>query len=165
MNGKRLLLHYIVITALALTYTAVLAQTGSTARLYCHAVGSSQSEPLGDREGHSINDGQVTCRIEGGPADGSILTGINIIEWDKGNGVLLSGAGVTRKPGATTAYQHSEGKITLTMTDGKVTGSTASGRGRFTMATGSASALNGKTYSFTAKTVGPGQTVVDVKYD
>ena len=165
MNGKRLVLHCIGMIGFALTCTAALAQTGSTARLYCHTVGYTPPEPLGDREGHSISVTQGTCRVEGGPTDGSILTGTNIIEWDKGNGVILTGAGVTRKPGATTAYQHSEGKVTLTMTDGKVTGSTASGRGRVTMATGGAAALNGKTYSYTSKTVEPGQYVVDVKYD
>ncbi len=93
------------------------------------------------------------------------MTLTNIIEWDKGNGVLLTGAGVIRKPGATLAHQHSEGKVTLTMTDGKVTGFTTSGRGRQTMATGSAAELNGKTYTYTGKSVGPGQSVIDVKYD
>ncbi len=134
-------------------------------RLYCHAVGYTPPEPLGDREGHSISVTHNSCRAEGGLIDGGIYTGINIIEWDKGNGVFLIGAGVIRKPGATSAYQHSEGKVTLTMTDGKVTGSTLSGGGRVIMATGSASELNGKTYTFTGKTVGPGQTVFDVKYD
>jgi hypothetical protein len=94
-----------------------------------------------------------------------VLTGTTITEWDKTNGTVLSGVGVTRKPGATTAYQHTEGKTSLTLVDGKVTGSTGSGRGRMTMATGNASSLNGKTYSFTYKTTGPGQFTVDVKYD
>ena len=165
MNRRRLLLCCVGVAALALTSTVALAQSGQTARLYCHAVGSSQPEPLGDREGHAISIGEIACRVEGGLADGGLLTGTIIYEWDKANGVLLSGIGVTRKPGATTSYQHTEGKITLIMSDGKVTGYTGSGRGRHTMATGAAASLNGKTYSFTFKTVGPGQYVVDVTND
>ena len=101
----------------------------------------------------------------GGPSDGGVLTGKTIYEWDKTNGVLLSGSGVTRKPGATTAYQHSEGKISLIIADGKIAGSTFSGRGRITMASGAASSLQGKTYSYAGKTIGPGQFTIDVKYD
>jgi hypothetical protein len=63
----------------------------------------------------------------------------------------LSGLGVTRKPGATTAHQHTEGKQSLVMTDGKVTGAAA--------------ANNGKTYSTTLRTTAPGQFIVDVKND
>jgi hypothetical protein len=103
--------------------------------------------------------------VEGGLTDGGILTGTGITEWDKTNGVLLSGSGVTRKPGATTAYRTTEAKIALTLSDGKVVGSSGSGRGLFTMATGTAAALSGKTYTYTFKSVGPGQTVVDVKID
>jgi len=77
----------------------------------------------------------------------------------------LSGLGVTRKPGATTAYQHTEGKQSLVMTDGKVTGATGSGRGRYTLATGAAAANNGKTYSYTFRSTAPGQFIVDVKND
>jgi hypothetical protein len=94
-----------------------------------------------------------------------VLTGTTIYEWDRTNGVLLSGLGVTRKPGATTAYEHSGGKISLIIADGKVAGSTFSGRGRITMATGAAASLQGKTYSYSGKTTGPGQFNVDVKYD
>ena len=147
------------------TSTMAAAQTSSNARLFCHAVGYNPPEALGDREGHSISVGEITCRVEGGPGDGGVLTGTTIYEWDKANGVLLSGIGVTRKPGATTAYQHTEGKISLVVSNGKVVGSTGSGRGRYTMATGTAASMAGKTYSYTFKTTGPGQFVVDVVND
>lgn len=153
------------LAGLALTGSAAWAQAGVSGRLFCHAVGGGAPEPLGDREGHAISAGQLTCRVEGGPQDGGVLTGTTIYEWDKGSGVLLSGSGITRKPGAMTAYQHSDGKISLTITDGKVTGSTFTGRGRITMATGAASSLQGKTYSYAGQTTGPGQLTVDVKYD
>jgi hypothetical protein len=97
--------------------------------------------------------------------DDGILTGTGITEWDKTNGVLLSGSGVARKPGATTAYRNTEAKVALTLSDGKVVGSSGSGRGVFTMATGTAAALGAKTYTYTFKSVGPGQTVIDVKID
>jgi hypothetical protein len=155
----------IAVAALALGSAGAFAQSGSTARLYCHAVGASPPEALGDREGHAFSVGQITCRVEGGATDGGVLTGITIYEWDKGSATLLSGSGVTRKPGATTAYQHTEGKQALVMTDGKVTGAEGSGRGRYTMATGAAAVNNGKTYSFTFKTTAPGQLIVDVKND
>jgi hypothetical protein len=119
---------------------------------------------LGDRDGHNISVSNVVCRVEGGPQDGGVLTGLTIYEWDKTNAVALSGAGVTRKPGGTSAYQNTETKLALTLADGKVSGFTGTGRGRYTMATGTAAALNGKTYTFTFKSA-PGQTIVDVKID
>ena len=148
-----------------LTTSGAFSQSGQTARLFCQTVGGGAPETLGDREGHSVSVGEVACRVEGGPQDGGVMTGTTIYEWDKTNGVLLSGVGVTRKPGALVTHQHSEGKISLIIADGKVAGSTFSGRGRITMATGAASLLQGKTYSYAGKTTGPGQLTVDVKYD
>lgn len=63
------------------------------------------------------------------------------------------------------SYQTSEAKLALTMADGKPTGFTGTGRGIYKMATGTAAALTGKTYSYTFSTTGPGQFVVDVKID
>lgn len=165
MNNKKLLLHSIAVAASALICTSVAGQTGDSSRLFCTVVGSNAPEPLGDREGHSIAVGQLTCRVEGGPLDGGVLTGTSINEWDKTSAVLLSGSGVTRKPGATSAYQNTEGKGALTLTDGKVSGFTGSGKGRWTMATGTAAALKGKTYSYTFKSTSPGQLMFDVKND
>lgn len=165
MNNMKLILQSIAVAASALICTSVAAQSGETTKLFCHAVGSGAAEPLGDREGHSITVQQNTCRVEGGLSNGAILTGTTIYEWDKTNGVLLSGFGVTRKPGATSAYQNTEGRIALTMTEGKVTGTTGSGKGRWTMATGAAATMKGKTYSYTFKSTGPGQAVIEVKND
>jgi len=110
------------------------------------------------------DDGLVARPLTYQP-DGGVLTGTTIYEWDKGVATQLSGIGVTRKPGATTTYQHTEGKRSLVMTDGKVTGATGSGRGRYTLATGATVANNGKTYSYTFRTTAPGQFIVDVKND
>ena len=46
---------------------------------------------------------------------------------------MLLESGVFRKPGAIMTDELTEGKLALTMTDGKVTGFTASGKGRFPM--------------------------------
>jgi hypothetical protein len=165
MNCKPRLSMVIVVAAISLGSAGALAQAGATAKLYCHAVGASPPEALGDREGHAIAVGQITCRVEGGVTDGGVLTGMTIYEWDKGSATMLSGSGVTRKPGATTAYQHTEGKQSLILTDGKVTGAAGSGRGRYTMATGAAAVNDGKTYSYTFRTNGPGQFIVEVKND
>ena len=94
---------------------------------------------------------------------GAVLTGTNIWEWNGPNAVLLSGNGVIRKPGGTVAYQNTGGSLALTMTDGKVTGFTASGKGDEKLATGSLAALAGKPYTWTVKPAGPGQYTVEVK--
>jgi len=165
MNGNRLLVSCIGIAGCWVMCASAFAQSGQSFRLLCQSVGSSTPEPLGDRDGHSISVAEVSCRVEGGLMDGGILTGTGITEWDKTNGVLLAGSGVTRKPGATTAYRNTEARVALTLSDGKVVGSSGSGRGLFTLATGAAAALGAKTYSYTFKSVGPGQAVFDVKID
>jgi hypothetical protein len=96
---------------------------------------------------------------------GGVWTGSIIWEWDKTNAVMVSGNGVIRKRGATAVYQEKEGKIALTMSDGKVTGFAASGAGSWVMGTGSAASLAGKTYTLAAKPIGPEQFTVEIKGD
>ena len=59
------------------------------------------------------------------------MTGAATWEWDGPNAVLLSGGDVARKPGATAVSVLTEGKLALTMTDGKVTGWIATGKGHW----------------------------------
>ena len=96
----------------------------------CQNVGAFASEPLGDREGHSISVGQFSCRVDAGPMSGGVMSGTAIWEWDKTNAVLVVGQRRRlHKPGATVVYQDMDGgKLALTLADGKVTGYTASGR-------------------------------------
>jgi hypothetical protein len=54
-------------------------------------------------------------------------------------------------------HQGTEGKVALTITDGKVTGFTGSGKVHWVVATGSAAPLAGKTFSYTVKSTGAGQ--------
>ncbi len=123
----------------------------------CQGIGASAPEPLGDREGHSISVEQFSCRVESGPMSGGVLSGALIWEWDKANAVLISGSGVIRKPDATVVYKDSDGKLALTMADGKVTGFTASGGVSFPIATGSGASLAGKSAAWTATPIGPDQ--------
>jgi hypothetical protein len=141
------------------------AQSEHVSKLLCYAVGNSQPEPIGDREGHAVAADQYTCRVEGGLLDGGVVTGGTIWEYDKINATLLSGSGVIRKPGAVAAFQNTESKLTMTLSEGKVTGFTGTGRGHWTMATGTAAALKGKTYSYTFTATGPFEFVGNVKYE
>lgn len=141
------------------------AQAPLTYKCLCQTIGTSPQEPLGDREGHAVSVSSYTCRIEGGPLDGGVMTGNTIYEWDKTNAAGLSGNGVARKAGAMFVYQLGEFKTALTMADGKVTGFLGTGQGTYKLATGAAATLAGKTYSYTARPNGSGQFVVDIKVD
>ena len=121
----------------------------------CQGVGMDTPEPLGDREGHSIEVGQYSCRAELGPWAGSVGTGTGMWEWDGPKATLLSNSGFARKPGATLAWMFTDGQQTLTMADGKVTGCTGSGRGKNVLATGGWASWAGTSYTCTWKCVGP----------
>jgi hypothetical protein len=151
--------------ALSATAPSAVAQE-NTDTLTCQAIGwgNGPSEPLGDREGHGISVGEYSCRVDSGPMSGGVSTGTSIWEWDGTNAVLLSDSGVIRKPGSTLVYRSTEGKLALTMADGKVTGFTASLKGQQQLATGSAASLAGKPFTLTSKSTGPSQWTVEVKW-
>ena len=150
------------ITLLAIS-PAALAQE-STFTSTCQEIGSGAPAPRGDREGDLISVEQDRCHVDSGPLIGSVLVEAIIWEWNKTktNAVLLSGSGVIRKPGSTVAFQITEGKLAVTITDGKVTGATSSGRGNDGVATGGAASLAGKSYTWSAKSTGRLQFVLDV---
>jgi len=131
------------------------------ARFVCQNVGSFAPEPLGDREGHSISIAQFSCRVVAGPMSGGVMSGMILWEWDKGSAVLVSGDGVVRKPGSTVVYQDVDGKLALTMTEGKVTGFTASGHVKFPIATGDGASLAGKSWAWTTTSTGPDQFEIE----
>lgn len=151
--------------ALATAAFSAMAQTPLMQKAYCVYVGANPMEPVGDRPGHALQVLNYSCRTEGGPMDGGVMTGTNITEWDAGKAVILSGSGVGRKPGAMASFQVIEGSTTLTMADGKVTGMTSTGRGVMKHASGTASVLNGKTYSHVVRLLGPSQFVIETTYD
>ncbi len=162
MQAAFSILRTTAVVALAVVALGAKAQ-GLSYSLQCQSIGASPPEPLGDSEGHAISSGDVSCRVEDGPLAGGVMTGTHMYEWNKGTGVTLAGSGIVRKPGATTTYRIDEGRVTLTMVDGKVRGSTGSGKGVYTMAIGTAAALNGKAFTYTTRTTAPGQFLLSVQ--
>jgi len=150
---------------LAASAPSAIAQEKITNKFLCQNVGAFALEPLGDREGHSISIGQMSCRVVAGPMSGGILTGSSTWEWDKNNATLISGGGVARKPGATMVYKDMDGTLALTITEGKVTGFTASGHVSFPVATGGGAALAGKSATWTTTPTGPFEFVIEDKID
>jgi hypothetical protein len=88
-------------------------------------IGVRTTEPLGDREGHMISTGGYSCHVNSGPTSGSAMTGSDTWEFDWPNAVMLSDSAVVLKQGAIVVYRGTEGKLALTMADGKVIGWTA----------------------------------------
>ena len=78
-------LHLSGVAAAAIAFAAfapsALAEE-ATAVWTCQAVGASQPEPLGDREGHSLDVGTYSCRVDGGLLSGGVATGSDMWEWD-----------------------------------------------------------------------------------
>jgi hypothetical protein len=130
-------------------------------KMSCQDVGAFSPEPVGDHEGHMMSVDHYSCRMEGGPMDGALVTGGDVTDWDKATGVIALGDAVVRKPGAFAVYQDTEGTFVLTIADGKVTGATGRGKVHWVIATGAAAPLAGKTFSYTAKGTGPGQWEAD----
>jgi hypothetical protein len=94
--------------------------------------------------------------------DGAVYTGSSVWEWDKTTAELRAGSGIYRKPGALLAYGRDEGKLALTLADGKVTGWTVTRRGAYNVATGGAAALAGKKWTAVAHSTGANQFTADV---
>lgn len=143
---------------------AVAQEAAST--WICQDVGpSGQTEKLGDREGHSLSVVQYSCRIDGGPLSGGIATGTDIWENDRTKSVRISVSGGVRKPGSRAVYTNGTGNLSLIVTDGKVTGMTASGHGKYVLATGDWARLAGTSDTWTAKpAAAPGQFLVEQKW-
>ena len=147
----------------------LLASSGvamaQSSKYTCMNVGPNLPEPLGDREGHVVSVADGGCTVEGGLLDGTVQTQHTIWEFDKGAGNILSGDGVSRKPGAAVAYRITAGSLSLLMKDGKPAGWNASGKGVYTLATGAAAALAGKTFTWTAYATSHRTYVMESKVD
>ncbi|CAN7399180.1 MULTISPECIES: hypothetical protein [unclassified Variovorax] len=139
--------------------------TKITQKSTCMSIGVAPPEPVGDREGHTYSVIQYICQNQGGPFDGSVSTGTNIWEADKGSSVMLTGGGVIRKPGMSAVYVLTEAKSSLTMADGKVTGFSGTAKGVYKVAAGTASSLAGKSFTSTYRSIGAGQFVIEMTVD
>lgn len=157
--------HAAVAVLLASALADPAGAQGITARVLCTNHGPNLIEPLVGREGQSLLAAEATCAVQGGPMDASVETQHILWHYDKASGQLLSGHAVARKPGALGASTITQGALSFQMADGKVTGWTASGKGRQTLAAGAASALAGKSFAWTASPTGPRSYVILVAYE
>jgi hypothetical protein len=162
-------MHFTTST-IAIAFTFLVAAPEAVAQEYdsistCQSFGSGPSESIGDRDGHSLSFGEVSCHVDTGPLAGGIITSYDVWEWDGQNAKQLSNTTITRKPGAFAVAHESDVKFSLTMADGKITGWTSSGHMTYIWATGTASALVGKSFTITAKPISSGQFTLEAKAD
>ncbi len=150
--------------AVAIIAPAAFGQA-DTFTFTCQEMGNGAPTPPADRLGDLISVEQDRCTVDSGPLIGGVLIEVIIWEWDetKTNAILLSGSGVIRKPGSTLEFQITEGKMASMITDGKVTGATSSGRGNDGVATGGAASLTGKSYTWSTKSTGKLQFMLNVE--
>ena len=83
-------------------------------------------------------------------------------EVDGAKWTLLVSASVTRRPDGRLLGLNTVGTLDLQMQDGRPVGWTASGQGKVALASGKAAALEGKAFTWTGRTNGPGVYTVDV---
>jgi hypothetical protein len=48
--------------------------------IVCRNVGAFTPEQLGDREGHALSIGEVSCQVTGGPLAGAVVTETGMLE-------------------------------------------------------------------------------------
>jgi hypothetical protein len=144
---------------------AAFAQSGTSFKSTCTSVGNSPPEQLAGREGQSISIGTYVCTAEGGPMQGATMTGTSVWHFSSGAAKGVSGTGVARAPGGLAVYEHTGATMKFLMNGNQVVGFEGDGKGTWRVASGSASALEGKTYTFTFKSTAPGRFDVDTKID
>jgi len=149
------------VAILAMASAAAWSQPTSY-RLLCTNHGANWNEPIGDREGHTLQVGDATCSVQGGSMDGAVVTQQVLWEYDKGVGTLVSSHSIYRKPGAVLVVVGRRGTLNLQMTEGRVSGWTASGAGVFGMAAGGAASLEKKNANWTARPTGNRTYVIEV---
>jgi hypothetical protein len=155
-------------TLLALALMSPTTQSSAQTvaiRTLCTSHGPNVNEAMPDREGQTVLVADATCIIQGGPMDGAIETQQNVWHFDKAAGTLVSSHGVSRKPGSMAVYLNRTGTLTFQMTEGKVTGWTSSGTGRYPLGAGAATSLAGKSYTWTASPTGPRSYAVSLVID
>jgi hypothetical protein len=134
--------------------TAGLAQAEIIGRYQCNIVGTAVQEPLGDRNGHNmVNYGYSCVGVEGLLKD-AVVTAFSAAEWDGPKIITVTAMGVHRAPGGIAVGQVLEGIGSAIMKDGKPVGTEASGKTVFKFASGTLTALSGKTVNFVNKSTG-----------
>ena len=153
-------LRFSSLAAAALAFSALGPRAGAQELRnhdLCRQTSTDSLEQLGDREDHRLNSGMDSCETVEGVTKGAIWTSYIMWEWDGPKAKELAGWAVGRKAGATQTCQDipEKGTNELIMTDGKVTGWTASGQCVVTMGTGDFASMAGKTWYWNARPTGP----------
>src|SRR5688572_8823729 len=126
--------------SLVLTVSMAAYQAGafaqSKATLVCNNIGSNAPEVLDLKQGHSLSNSNFACRVDGGPLDKGSATGHQVYEFIGPKGVGKAGFGIVRHPGGAAVWVNDTMQNDLKMQDGKVVGFHATGKGKYSMATG-----------------------------
>lgn len=170
MPGPKFLLTRAFLCAVLCAGFALTASAAGEAtaigKFICMGTGANDPEPIAGQEERALQVWAATCRAEGGPTDGGVLTEHSIWDMSKGGAAtMVSGDGVLRKRGGMAVYRLTAGTRTINMTDGKVSGWTVSGKGVWSMATGAAAPLANKSFSLTARPTGHRQYVIESVLD
>ena len=107
----------------------------------------------------------VTCKVVEGQPVGGVSTGKVIVELDNTHSTLIAGGGNLRSPGSVVVFENVKESGDAIVADGKVTGFASSGQGKIVWASGDAASAVGKSYSYTTRLTGPGQSVVETLGD
>lgn len=147
----------------ALALAGVLAALGMSPvaadeikyRSDCQVIDTTRLEKFG-HDGQAAQLSHFTCRITGGPLDGSVVTGTNIWDMgDEGGGALLGSIAVAQKAGSSVMYEVHDVTRSLKFSNGRVVGWEATSWGLYKAASGSAAPLVGKTFSSVARFTSP----------
>ncbi len=141
--------------ALGLIGIAGAAHAGVVGRYECNIVGTASQDPVGDREGHQLSSFQFSCLGVDGLLKGAVYTATGISEWDGPRGTQLLTGGVHRTSGGLAVTVMLEGAGSIILKDGKPAGWETHGKSLFKFASGTVSALSGKTVTFSSQLIGP----------
>ncbi len=148
-------------SALGLFGASGIAIADPVVRYECNILGTPSQDPVGDREGHNLVSFQYSCFGVDGLMKGAVATSVSVTEWDGPKGKNLSSVGVHRLPGGLASAQLIEGTSSVVMRDGKPAGSESSGKIVIKLASGTLSAISGKTLNYTVKPLGPNRFELD----
>lgn len=123
-------------------------------RYECNILGTPSQDPVGDRGGHNLVSFQYSCFGVDGLLKGAVATGVSVTEWDGPKGKNLSSIGVHRMAGGLALGRFVEGTSSVLMKDGKPVGLESSGKIAIKLASGTLSAISGKTLNYTVKPLG-----------
>jgi hypothetical protein len=131
----------------------------------CYLVGTRSVEPLSEQPGHFLQSSEIVGLWKGGEWDGYVMTAHTVWAYEDGsNGALSAGMAIFRKPGSLIVLEQRAGKCRLTITNGMPSDWEASATATVKLATGGASALQGRTTEWTGKLLAPGHFALEAKF-